>query len=382
MKNEIRLGLLLGATLSGLWLHGFTPSPKELPAQDVVPLPLGAVMPSFKLPDMDGQWVSSSDFDAAEVLVILFICNHCPTAQAYEQRIIDFVEEYRERNVSLIAVTPNSTLGLLLEECGYSDLNDSFEEMKLRAEYRGYNFPYLYDGDDHAMSLQFGPATTPEVYVFDRDRRLQYAGRIDAHEKPGTGHAEDLRQAVDALLDGRTPALQRTQSFGCSVKWSWKLDWTRRVNEEWAAQQVEVQDLDTPDLAALLTNDSGKLRLINLWATWCAPCVAEYPGFVETHRMYRGRDFEFVSISMDRPEHREKVRQFLQKQQSALTNYLFTGSDRAGFMKAFDPDWRGSLPYTILVEPGGRVVWRYEGPVDFLALRRVIVDHPMIGRYF
>lgn len=372
--------------VAGLFLQStsiaFTPDPQELPKQEVHRLEIGATMPEFKLPDVDGNWVSSSDFADAKVLTIVFHCNHCPTAQAYEDRLIQYVNDYADKGVKLVAIMPNSAMGLLLEECGYSDLNDSFAEMKIRAEDKEYNFPYLYDGDDHRASLKFGPAATPQVFVFDAERKLQYVGRIDAHEKPGTGQAEDLRNATDALLAGETPELQETMSFGCSVKWAWKLEWTRKVNADWAAKEVTLQAINIDSLQPIISNTSEKLILINLWATWCAPCVIEYPEFVTTHRMYKDRDFEFVSISMDRPASREKALNFLDKSESALRNYIFTGPDKFAFMEAIDPDWNGALPYTMLIEPGGKVVWSYQGPVDFLELRKTIVEHPMIGRYY
>jgi len=360
----------------------FVSDPQPVDEREISRMNIGEPLPSFRLPAVDGSWKTAEDFKEAEILVIAFICNHCPTAQAYEDRLIRFTEDYSDKGVQVVAVSPNSTMGLLLEECGYSDLNDSYEEMKLRAAHKGYNFPYLYDGDDHAFSMQLGPAATPEVFVFDRERKLQYAGRLDGSEKPGSAHAEDLRAATDALLDGKTPEVSETKAFGCSVKWAWKSDWAQQVNAEWKSRPVNLQELDLEETAELVANPSDKLLLINVWATWCAPCVIEYPHFVDTQRMYGARDFEFVSISMDRAEHADKALAFLEKTNSALRNYIYSGEDKYAFIEALDPDWSGALPYTLLIEPGGKVVWSYQGPVDFLELRRTIVDHPMIGRYY
>ena len=383
MKKSTLITLLLSSLLTIADLSAeFIPNPQELHKQEVQRLDIGAEMPDFRLPDVDGNWVSSDDFKNAKVLTVVFHCNHCPTAQAYEDRLIEYVEDYKDKGVQVVAIMPNSGMGLLLEECGYSDMNDSYAEMKIRAEDKEYNFPYLYDGDDHAASLKFGPAATPHVFVFDADRKLQYVGRIDAHEKPGTGHAEDLRNATDAVLAGKAPELQETKSFGCSVKWAWKLEWTRKVNADWADKEVTLEDIDLQSLMPITENDTGKLLLVNLWATWCAPCVIEYPEFVTTHRMYKDRDFEFVSISMDSPANRAKALKMLDGSESALRNYIFTGPDKFAFMEAIDKDWNGALPYTMLMEPGGKVIWSYQGPVDFLELRKTIVEHPMIGRYY
>lgn len=362
--------------------ESFVPNPKAVEKQKVIPLSIGESIPDFNLPDVDGKWVTVGDFEDAKVLAIVFLCNHCPTAQAYEDRLIEYVNEYADKGVQLVAIMPNSSKGLLLEECGYTDLNDSYEEMKIRVQDKGYNFPYLYDGDDHHVSLQFGPSTTPHVFVFDQDRKLQYAGRIDSKEKPGMGHAEDLKQVTDAILRGETPARQQTKAFGCSVKWAWKLGWTEKVNNDWAKALVSLDSIDLSGGRELVENSSEKLLLINIWATWCAPCVMEYPEFVTTQRMYGARDFEFVSISLDNPSSKSKTLAFLQKSNSALKNYIFEGDDKYEFIDMIDPEWNGALPYTMLVEPGGKVIWSYQGPVDFLELRREIVDHPMIGRYF
>lgn len=360
----------------------FTPAPVMVEAREVQLLATGAPMPAFNLPGTDGRYYSSEEFGDREVLVVVFSCNHCPTAQAYEQRMKDIVRDYSARSVALVVISPNSPPALLLEECGYSDLGDTFAEMQIRARDAGYNFPYLYDGDNHAVSLQFGPVATPHAFVFDKERKLTYSGRLDASEKPGTANAEDLRQAIDAALEGRPLDEPVTKTFGCSVKWAWKNEWTTKVNADWAGREVALEAVDVEGIRALLANDSGKLRLINLWATWCGPCVIEYPEFVAIHRMYQGRDFEFVSISADKLEQRDKALQFLKDKQSAVANYLYSGADMYALIEAVDPDWDGALPYTVLVEPGGKRIFRKMGIIDPLELKRTIVEHPMIGRYY
>jgi thiol-disulfide isomerase/thioredoxin len=132
----------------------------------------------------------------------------------------------------------------------------------------------------------------------------------------------------------------------------------------------------------LLKNDSEKLRLINVWATWCGPCVGEFPDFMAIHRMYRGRDFELITISADEPGNREKVMKFLQKQRASSTNYLFSGEDKYKLIEAVDPKWQGALPYTILVEPGGKIVYGKQGRIHPADMKRQIVDNKLIGRYY
>ena len=362
----------------------FEPKPELVAKRDAVPiLEIGAKAPDFRLPGVDGRFHTLSEYAKAEVLVIFFTCNHCPTAQAYEQRMIDFTNDYREREVQVIAISPNSPLGLLYEELGYSDLNDDFAEMAIRSDYRKYNFPYLYDGDDESVSLQYGPVATPHAYVFDERRVLQYQGRLDAIEKPGTANAEDLRSAVDAVLAGQPVPMPTTKVFGCSTKWGWKTQYKEKVDKEWKEKEVTLQTAGIQDVKDLVLNKGGdKLRLINVWATWCGPCIIEYPEFIVLQRMYGARDFEFISLSADKPSAHEKALSFLRKKYSAVPNYIFDQDDKYALIEAVDPNWNGALPYTVLVDPDGNKVWTHQGEVDFLALKRAIVDHPMMGRYF
>lgn len=361
----------------------FVASPQLVNEQEIKTLEIGAAAPDFKLPATDGKFYSLADFKDAKILLIVFTCNHCPTAQAYEERIKSVAADYKPKGVATVAISPNSPLGLLYEELGYTDLNDDFEEMKIRAKNQQFDFPYLYDGDDEAVSLQYGPVVTPHVFVFDANRKLAYTGRLDASEKPGTAHAEDLRAALDAVVAGSPVAVPVSKTFGCSVKWGWKLEYKDKVEEDWDDKPVTLKKVDLKGVQKLLKNEgSGKLRLVNVWATWCGPCVLEYPEFIALQRMYGARDFEFVSISVDKPELSERALKVLKEKRSAVANYLFSTDDKYAFIEAVDKDWNGALPYSLLVEPGGKVVWKQQGTVDFYALKKAIVEHKMIGRYF
>ncbi len=360
----------------------FTPNPQKVKKQEIKTLEVGAKAPDFKLPGVDGKYHTLSEY-TSDVLVILFTCNHCPTAQAYEDRVITFVDDYKDKNVELIAISSNSILGLLPEELGYSDLGDSFEDMKVRVEEKGYNFPYLYDGDTQEVALKYGPVATPHIFVFDKTRNLQYVGRLDGTEKPGTANAEDLRNAVDALLSGASPEVQKTKTFGCSTKWGWKFENKVKADIEWKQKPVELTRINEAGIKTLLKNvDSKKLRLLNIWATWCGPCRIEYPEFVNIQRMFAWRDLEFISLSADNLKSEAKALEFLKNNYSAVENYIFENEDKYALIEAIDPDWDGALPYTLLIEPNGNIAWTHQGEVDFRELKKVIVEHDMIGRYY
>ncbi|GAB3230604.1 redoxin domain-containing protein [Algoriphagus aestuariicola] len=362
----------------------FVPDPQVVAEQPIAKLAIGDPAPHFRLPDVDGKFYSLEDFEDADVLVVNFTCNHCPTAQAYEDRFISLVDEYKGKSVAFVAISTNSPIAVLPEELGYTDLGDYYEEMKIRAVDKSYNFPYLYDGDTHQFSLAYGPTATPHVFVFDKKRKLSYSGRIDAKEKPGTGNAEDLRNAIETTLEGEAlPAeMAQTPAFGCSMKWAWKNDYTIKTNKAWQEKPVNLEKLSPNGLADLLKNNTDELLLVNFWATWCGPCIIEYPEFITMQRMYGERDFQFVSVSMDTPDQFDKALKFLKGKASAIPNYLMDTEDKYEVIKVVGEDWDGSLPITLLIEPGGKIAYKVPGTIDALALKKAIVDHPMIGRYY
>ena len=360
----------------------FKANPKEVLEQPHETLKIGSKAPDFTLPATDGKFYSLKNFTSSKVLVIIFTCTHCPTAQAYEDRMIKFTNDYKSEGVQVIAISPNSPTGLMYEELGYTDLGEDFEDMKVRYKDKGFNFPFLYDGDNEAVSIKYGPIATPHAYIFDQNRILKYSGRLDGIEKPGKADSEDLRMATDVVLAGNDPNPATTKVFGCSTKWGWKNEYKAKVQAEWDAKPISIEELDDNGIKDLLKNDSKKLRLINVWATWCGPCVVEYPEFVSIQRMYGQRDFEFVSISADRITQKERALNLLKSKHSAVKNYIFNGKDSYQLIEAIDPKWDGALPYTLLIEPGGKIVYSIQGGIKPLVLKKKIVEHPMIGRYF
>jgi thiol-disulfide isomerase/thioredoxin len=345
-----------------------------------VTLGIGAPAPDFNLPAVDGRNYRLSDFSDAKILVVAFTCNHCPTAQAYEQRIKALAQDYRGKGVALVAISPNDPQAVRLDELGYTDLSDSFEEMKIRAQDQKFNFPYLYDGDEEKVSRAYGPTSTPHLFIFDSGRKLRYIGRVDDSENPDKVKSSDARNAIEALLAGRPVPVQKTKTFGCSIKWSDKRASVKSAFQEWAGEPVSLQMIDEAGIRKLVRNDSKKLRLINVWATWCGPCVIEFPELVTINRMYRGREFEFVSISADAPENKEQALGFLKKQQASSSNYIFSIDDKYKLVEAVDKEWPGALPYTILVEPGGKIIFRVLGELSPLELKKAIVAR--LGRYY
>jgi thiol-disulfide isomerase/thioredoxin len=371
MKRACRSLFLCAVALAAPAAAGAEPA--------VQALPLGAAAPDFKLPGVDGRAYSLKDFAAAKVLVVVFTCNHCPTAQAYEDRLLKLHADYKDKGVALVAINPNDPKAVRLDELGYTDLSDSFEEMKLRARAKKFPFPYLDDGATQTTARAYGVLATPHVFIFDQERKLRYVGRIDdAEVKEVKSH--DARNAVEALLAGRPVPVAKTRVFGCSTKWADKREDARRSLEKWDQEPVRLDAIDEEGVAKLVKNDTKQLLVVNVWATWCGPCVAELPELVTVNRMYRRRPFRLVTISLDEPAKKDEALKVLREKHVSCTNYLAAFKDRDRFADRLDKQWEGPLPHTLVIAPGGKVLYRKTGALDPLELKRAVVGY--LGRTY
>ena len=405
MKHPGRF-LLAVALVGGLLLSASAQQPKKtggtgakgeiaggLPA-DVKKLNLGDAAPDFRLLGIDGKTYTLADFPAATapVLMVVFLSNHCPYSHAAETRLIPLAREFAGRGLAVVAINPNSPDGVRLDELGYSKYNDSYEEMKLYAREAGFPFPYLYDGDTQVTAKAYGCLATPHVFLFDRERKLRYVGRVDdsRFEELASVKSHDTRNAVVELLAGKPVTVAQTTVMGCSTKWNTKRDDVAKADAKWKAEPVDLLPIDAAGVAALTKNASNRLRLVNVWATWCAPCVAEFPALVSLSRRLSNRDFELVTISMDDPKMKAQAKAFLEKQHAVpsarlkralaaegreTANFIYTEAGSDALVQALDPAWPGPLPHTVLIAPGGKILWRHNGPVNPEELKNEVLRH-------
>jgi len=357
---------------------------------DMRTLKSGDAAPDFELLGTDGKKHKLAEYTGGEALVVLFTSNHCPTSHSIERRLQKFYEEYKGKGVKLVAINPNHPDGLSKDELGYGEFGDSYAEMKPYAEKNKWTFDYLYDGDTQTVARAYGCLATPHVFVFDKNLKLRYQGRFDDSRfyDDSTVKSKDCQNAVDAILAGKPVALELTKPMGCSTKWREKKALHDAKHESWAKTPVVVEEIKAADIAKLRANPTNKYRLINVWATWCAPCKQEFPDLVGISRQFDMRDFELVTISLDKPSEQPKAEAFLFKQAAGMSkkvensvkkegratnHYLFAGSG-GDLAAALDKEMPGPIPHTVLVAPGGEIVWRHNGVIDRAAAVNAILD--------
>lgn len=338
-------------------------------------LAIGAAAPDFALKGVDGRTYRLADFADSPILAVVFISNHCPASQLYEARIKQIVADYAGKGVKVVAIAPNGPQAVAPRELNYSDVDDSFESMVIHAEHRKFTFPYLYDGDTQSVVHQYGPKVTPHMFIFDKDRKLRFEGRIDDNMRGNNVKSHDTRNALDALVAGRPVPVEHTAVFGCSTKWNTAIAGKQREIKEWMARPVTLELATADDLKKLRANPTGKTLMVNFWATWCGPCQVEFPELLTTYLWYRSREFEFVTVSLNTPQERASVMRFLEEHHSAVRNLLIDSEDVYAMQAAFDARWESGVPFTIVIAPDGSEIYRVEGEADILALRRRILGH-------
>lgn len=350
-------------------------------------LAIGAAAPTFELPGIDGQTHKLSDYSASRILVVIFTCNHCPIAQMYERRISQLNSDYRDRGVSVVAIEPNDPKAITIDELDSSDISDSLEEMKVRAEYKHLDYPYLYDGESQSVTNAYGPQATPHAFVFDGDRRLRYEGRMDNSYRSELVTTHEVRDAIDALLANREVAVRHTGVFGCSTKWKEKHAAQTAALQKIESQPVQLEMVSAGDLKKLRGNPGKKMLLVSFWATWCGSCIHEFPEVEDTFRMYSMRDFDLVTVAANMPDEKNSVMRVLEKMHATSRNLLFDSNDTGALQAAFDPTWESAVPFTVLIAPDGKILYQRQGSVDILELRRTILanlpsDYEGFNRYW
>ena len=363
---------------------------------DTRTLKLGDPAPDFALKGVDDRTYSLADFKDAPVLMVVFLSNHCPYSHAAETRLLPLYAQMKDKGLAVVAINPNSPEGVGIYELGYSKYNDSFPEMKLYAKEQGFDFPYLYDGDTQNIAKAYGCLCTPHVFIFDQQRRLRYMGRLDdsPYAEMDTVTTPDARNAIESVLAGKAVSVPVTTLAGCSVKWLENKGSIVKLNEQWETTPVALNPIDAAGITALVRNDTAQLRLINVWATWCVPCVQEFPNLVTLTRQLQNRNFEMITVSIDAPKDQPKTLAFLAKQHAALPNrlkrilkdegrstdnYLFTGKVEA-LQQTLDSSWPGPVPYTLIVAPGGKILYRHVGAFDMAEVQGKLVG--LLGAYY
>ena len=337
--------LILAAVI--LWLVTIVPG--------VRCLPIGTTAPDFTLTDLSGRQHSLREYRGKNV-ILAFIAARCPISRAYTDRLRALHQDYGSRPDSVfLAINPSA--------------NESPDEIRHHATSNGMSFPILTDNRS-AVADAYGAERTPDVFVIDPQGRLRYSGRIDSSHIPRRDMRHDLRQALDEILAGKPVTIPSTTAMGCPIV---RPERSSGDEQKSASQkstpevtpEVSVGRLKPADYRRMLLKPGTRAVVVNFWATWCGPCVAEFPEFVRLDAQLRARGVRFVSISADElADLNDQVIPFLRKQNARFDHFIQDVNDPQEMIDVVYKDWPGTLPATFLYDKNGKLSFLRFGIID------------------
>jgi peroxiredoxin len=313
---------------------------------------VGTPAPDFTLADLSGKSHALRDY-RGKTVVISFISARCPISNAYKDRIRAISQDYSKRDVAFIGVNSNA--------------DESPEEMRAYAAKNNLDFTILKD-KGNVVADAYAAERTPKVYVIDGEGVMRYQGRIDNSQNPSLVKRNDLREALNEMLAGKPISVADTKALGCLIK---------RVHDAKAApakisakaapaqNEPKIGTLKPVDFNKFKDSAKGKVLVLNFWATWCGPCVAEFPELVALDAKYRDKGVKLVGITADDPgDVKPKVIPFIKKQKVKFDIVLQDTDDPQEMMDKINKDWPGILPATFVYDKQGNLAYSKFGIID------------------
>jgi peroxiredoxin len=322
-------------------------------APDKAIIATGSPAPEFTLSDLNSKSHALKDY-RGKTVVVSFISARCPISNAYKDRIRAIADEYARQGVVFLGVNSNS--------------DESADEVRAYAAKNNLNFTILKD-EGNLIADAYSAERTPKVYVIDGNGLLRYQGRIDNSQNPNLVKRNDLREALNELQAGKPVSVAETKALGCMIK---------RVQDIKAAPagpsagdpqakgvEPRVGSLKPADFNKFKDSAKGKVLVLNFWATWCGPCVAEFPELVNLDTQYHGKGVKFVGITADDPaDVQPKVIPFIKKQKVGFDIVLQDTDDPQQMMDLINKDWPGVLPATFVYDKQGKLAYSRFGIID------------------
>lgn len=342
-------------------------------AQAALGLDVGDALPAFSLPGADGKPHSSSEYKDKKLLAVVFLSNHCPTSQRFQDRLIRLSRDYGPKGLTVVAISPNHPQAIPLDELAFSDLGDSLEDMTARAKQKKYPFAYLYDGETQGVTKSFGAAATPHAFLFDEKRTLRYAGRIGDLDNENRVDRQELFQAVEFLLQGKTPPVTKTRVYGGTIRKRENAYIVERMLKRFSKETVYLKKTTVQNLEFMRTNKSVRTKLFFVWSTENPKIRSHLLTLSEIHKIYRKRGLEWVTVNVDGEDHEEHVHGLLKETHSSGRNFLCRGAEISPLADLRGERGDQATPYLAIVRPGGRVAYRSTSGLDPLELKRQIL---------
>lgn len=331
-------------------------------------------LPKFSLQGTDGRFYSNKDFEEKDLLAVIFLSNHCKISQIFQNQLIKIEELMREKKVGIVAVSPNYDKAILPDEEAYSDLGDSFIEMKKRVLRKNYTFPYLFDGEKQTLTRKMGVKITPSVFLYNKNREMVYAGRIGNHDLPESPEASDLYKSILSHLDEGGNKFKRTKVFGTAIKFSDDLLLAEQVRKRYSDETVRITAADERKLKFYLHHKTGKPKLFYVWKETDRDLRQNLITISTLYKIFRKRGLKLITVCISERKNTDSAIEALKQAQLSSTNFIVSGSQVSPLTTIIPSDISSITPFYRLIGGDGKMLQGEKGRIEKDDLRVQILS--------
>ena len=328
-------------------------------------------LPKFLLPGISDKYYKNNDFNKSGNLGIVFLSNHCPISQKFQDYLVDLKSMIDSTENDFFVVSPNNESAIDPDDLAYSDLGDSFLEMKTRAKHKNYNFPYLYDGKRQELTNALNVKVTPSAFVFNKNRKLTYFGRIGGNNEIKDITELDFYKAL--MRSNLETTLIKTQVYGSKVKVADDIKTTEAKLKRYSKETVKLSVLEKRNLDFIKRIQIGKLKLIYIWANNDKEKRDNLLAISNIHKTYRKRGLAVITVCVESSENANLIRNELERAQLSALNFLVEGQDFSPLTSFVPNSVKSITPLCVLVNKQ-KVIHHQGGKVENHILRRKILD--------
>ncbi len=328
-------------------------------------------LPEFNLLGIDDNYYSNDGFNQYENLGIVFYSNHCRVSQKFDDLIKRMAKLFAEKNSILIAVSPNYEKSILPDEKAYSEVGDSFQEMKIRARLRKFNFLYLYDGKDQDLAKKMGVTATPHAFIYNKERKLIYNGRIGDFNRVNDLKASDFFETFAHKTDERDYFLQ-TKVFGSAIKTIEDLKLADEVRRRYSEEKIRVSHATKKKIEFFLTHPSEKPKLVYVWSIGDDENRENLLAMSSIFKIFRKRGLKVYTICVG--TNLLKTKEILEKAQLSTTNFLLEGRNFSPLAKYHPNEGNRITPFLALLDKKGNLLVSHSGLFDPLFYKIKIIE--------
>ena len=328
-------------------------------------------IPKFELKDTINKRFSNKDLNGKLGTLIIFLSNHCKISQRFPNHLNVINEQWKQKGIKMVAISPNYENAILPDELAYSDSGDTFEEMQSRAVQGNYNFPYIYDGEKQIITTSLNVKITPSAYLFNKDGNLIYSGRIGPHEKPINLDSSELNQNIEELINGKEVIYNRTRMYGTSVKFKKDMIIAENITRRYSDESVQLNHADQRKIKFFLNQTTNYPKFFYVWSLHenSKQNRDNMIAISSNFKIFRKRGLKVYTFCICNEKQRPEALEVLQRAQLSALNFYIAGNEIYEISKLRSADGFTTTPFCRLLNGDNTFDYGVNGLINYRKLR-------------